>query len=371
MKEKPKILYITSIPSPFMLEFADALNRSGKIDFLVACTTLDLSHRAKHWASPLQRTREWLYLSPQTSGSRQLRGWLADVYEAVLPQILMVSATRGTALETAQSIALKDGIPLGFWLEQPHPSSFLVSLIKDFIISRQLGRKADFILAVGDRAAEKYSDVLGRRQNVVLFPYYQDLSPCFSIPDRSWLGKRPVHFLFSGRLVQRNNIRGLMSAFDKLARVYHGRFTFCISAVGPEQKVVERYVRRSETLTTCVSYDIEFTHWEDRLRPFSRADVLIVPAFHSGWGLVVPEALASGMMVIATRDVESARYYLEHMINGILITPSIRDIYASLEYCILNPQDVQRMQKEARRHAMKGNVQVGTRRFLQLIQSFL
>ena len=94
---------------------------------------------------------------------------------------------------------------------------------------------------------------------------------------------------------------------------------------------------------------------------------LVVPAIHSGWGLVIPEALAAGMPVITTRGVEAGRYYVEHMINGIFVEPTTHDIYHSLEYCVDHPNVVARMQKGTRQSALKGHIDVGAKRFVDLL----
>jgi glycosyltransferase involved in cell wall biosynthesis len=49
------------------------------------------------------------------------------------------------------------------------------------------------------------------------------------------------------------------------------------------------------------------------------ADVLCVPSRYDGWGLVVPEGLASGLPVIATDRMGAALEFVENGRNGWLI----------------------------------------------------
>ena len=52
-----------------------------------------------------------------------------------------------------------------------------------------------------------------------------------------------------------------------------------------------------------VSDRVEFTgfkNWDELPELYASVDVLCVPSRYDGWGLVVPEGLASGLPVIAT-----------------------------------------------------------------------
>ena len=52
---------------------------------------------------------------------------------------------------------------------------------------------------------------------------------------------------------------------------------------------------------------------------YARADVLCVPSRYDGWGLVVPEGLASGLPVIATDRMGAALEFVETGRNGWLV----------------------------------------------------
>jgi glycosyltransferase involved in cell wall biosynthesis len=54
-------------------------------------------------------------------------------------------------------------------------------------------------------------------------------------------------------------------------------------------------------------------------REYAAADVLCVPSRYDGWGLVVPEGLASGLPVIATDRMGAALEFVRTGTNGWLI----------------------------------------------------
>jgi len=64
---------------------------------------------------------------------------------------------------------------------------------------------------------------------------------------------------------------------------------------------------------------VGFKDWDELPREYARADVLCVPSRYDGWGLVVPEGLASGLPVIATDRMGAALEFIETGRNGWLI----------------------------------------------------
>ena len=64
---------------------------------------------------------------------------------------------------------------------------------------------------------------------------------------------------------------------------------------------------------------VGFKDWHELPGEYARADVLCVPSRYDGWGLVVPEGLASGLPVIATDRMGAALEFVENGRNGWLI----------------------------------------------------
>ncbi len=62
-----------------------------------------------------------------------------------------------------------------------------------------------------------------------------------------------------------------------------------------------------------------FKDWNELPGEYASADVLCVPSRYDGWGLVVPEGLASGLPVIATDRMGAALEFVETGRNGWLI----------------------------------------------------
>ena len=64
---------------------------------------------------------------------------------------------------------------------------------------------------------------------------------------------------------------------------------------------------------------VGFKDWDALPGEYARADVLCVPSRYDGWGLVVPEGLATGLPVIATDRMGAALEFVESGRNGWLV----------------------------------------------------
>ncbi|MCI0481389.1 MAG: MSMEG_0565 family glycosyltransferase, partial [Candidatus Dadabacteria bacterium] len=74
---------------------------------------------------------------------------------------------------------------------------------------------------------------------------------------------------------------------------------------------------------------------------YNAADVFVFPSVREGWGLVVLEALASGVPVIAS-GIEPMTEYLRDRENSLLVTPTDSDQVASLIIELAEDSDLRR-----------------------------
>jgi glycosyltransferase involved in cell wall biosynthesis len=234
------------------------------------------------------------------------------------------------------------------------------------LVAWRIGR-GDFVFAIGDRALRDYSSAARR---ISLVPYGQDLGPCFAI-NRPSRESRLFTFLFSGQLLPRQNIRVIMEATSRLLDERGERFRLIIAAHGPEQTVIDLAMRRNPRLGRVLHYDRDYATWFDRLRPMAAADVLVYPSAHSGWGLVVPEAMAAGMAVIATSGVEAARYFIRDGENGLFIDPDPGSLFMAMRGLLDEPERAWEMGRAARRDAVRGHATVVAGQFADAVRGVL
>jgi glycosyltransferase involved in cell wall biosynthesis len=124
--------------------------------------------------------------------------------------------------------------------------------------------------------------------------------------------------LFSGQLIQRKGVQYLVDAFT-IAKARQPDLALMILGYGPlrDQLVGQVHRRRLQ--------DVHFVdHVEVAEIPamYAAADVLVLPSLEETWGLVVNEAMACGLPVIATDRVGSSVDLIKEGVNGYVVPPA-------------------------------------------------
>lgn len=339
-----RVSHVTGVLSPFVVEVADAVRSlASDLHYEVLFAGGHANSRGQHWRVDVTG-RPDIHLR---GDSDHARDWVQATLSQSNPDIVICGGYRGEALEAARSFARRTGARLVFWGEPPFPRPWPITWAKRRVSAHAL-RDTDLVLCIGDRAHMEYSRLVPIG-NAAIVPYGQDLTHHFAI-ERT-VSEDPIRFLFSGRLAKQHNLRRLFSALSSVARQRPGTFSITVAAKGPEQARLDRHIRSNRNLASVLEYDRDYTYWEDRIRPFANSDVLLYPSHHAGWGLVVPEAMAAGMMVVASTGVGSARMLLTAGIDGLIVGTQRRHLLGAINWCIDNPSTVRQMGLEARRSA--------------------
>jgi glycosyltransferase involved in cell wall biosynthesis len=133
--------------------------------------------------------------------------------------------------------------------------------------------------------------------------------------------------LFAGRLVKRKGVIDLVRAFAKVHEG-GGRLIF---AGAPTDPGYERLVRQDVARLGLVK-KVEFPGLLDEprmLEEFSRAEALVLPSYQETAPMVIQQAMAAGLAVIATR-ICGIPYQIQHDVTGLLYTPGVVDELATL-----------------------------------------
>jgi glycosyltransferase involved in cell wall biosynthesis len=147
------------------------------------------------------------------------------------------------------------------------------------------------IWGIGDWALDAYRAEFGTSRRYLNLPYYSNLSR-FQVAQPVFAGSS-VTFLYSGSLSHRKGVDLLARAFVRLAgKLPHVR----LKLMGEGR--MEARLRRE--FGSCDRVEWSASRTGTNCPRNTRAQFLCVPSRHDGWGLVVPEGLASGLPIIAT-----------------------------------------------------------------------
>ncbi len=127
------------------------------------------------------------------------------------------------------------------------------------------------------------------------------------------------YFLYVGRLSPEKNIDGLLRAYAEYRR-QRGTWSLVLVGAGPSEKSL-----RTLAENLGIARDLYFAGMKTyRELPiyYSAASCFILPSTREPWGLVVNEAMASGLPVIVSHHCGCAPSLVDHNRNGFIFNPT-------------------------------------------------
>jgi glycosyltransferase involved in cell wall biosynthesis len=214
------------------------------------------------------------------------------------------------------------------------------------------------IWGIGQFAVDGYREEFGEERAYFNLPYFSDLER-FDVGLRDERSERT--FLFSGSLIERKGVDLVAAAFVRLAReVPNVR----LKILG-QGELRESLGRTLGTVSERVEF-VGFKDWKELPAEYAAADVLCVPSRYDGWGLVVPEGLASGLPVIGTDQMGAALEFVESEWNGWLINAGDEEaLFAAMrDAALMSVAEIREMGSRARQGVSAHTLRNGAARFV-------
>jgi glycosyltransferase involved in cell wall biosynthesis len=299
-----KLALLTEIPAPFRIPLFNALAAEEGVDFRVlflAGADPRRAHYALHadefrfdWrvlrGRQLRRGGRWIVLS--RGAVRELRRFRPDA--------VAVGGWNQPAFWQALLYTKARRIPLLVWVESTARD------LRSQALLLELGKRALIRVATGffvpGKASAEYLLQLGvSEERIAIAPNAID-PEIFGAPASPRDGTRCT-FLYVGRLDPEKGLDVLLRAFERvpgeLVIVGGGTEEAALRAQAPERV---RFLGRLD---------------RDELVPhYAAADVFVLPSRSEPWGMVLNEAAAAGLPLVATEGVGAARDLVEHGVNG-------------------------------------------------------
>jgi glycosyltransferase involved in cell wall biosynthesis len=216
-----------------------------------------------------------------------------------------------------------------FWGENPHKKqcSFWKKVSKDQYLKWFLA-PAHGTIGIGETARKHYLKLAPTKQSLSI-PYAPELSPMLK-PQKQlvqkanslnvdWGGDAVVNVLYAGSLIPRKDPMTLVEAFGDLsAQCPTARLR--IAGSGPLHDPLQQLVQQ-RSLSKKVDF-LGYLQGDALKTAYMASDLFVIPTLgHEGWGVVVQEALAAGLPVIASSRVGAAVDLLEGEQTGEVFTP--------------------------------------------------
>lgn len=347
------VLITTAMPVPYQVELFDALAASGKVDLTVLYSMRE--HSSRSWNLPRVAHNHGFLSEFSTEAANDfIRGRDLVVFSGYQPrQILQLIERRA-----------KSGEPWAFWGERPgfRLPSWLGRLYRRAVVP-ELGSPMTPIWGIGLWAVDGYRREFGSHRKLLNVPYFSRLSSFLAI-DRNDALALPRRILFSGSLIERKGVDLLVKAFLAIAAEFPDLELHLIGD-GPMRKQLR-------TMSAPVAgrvYFHGFKQWAELPDYYAKADVLCAPSRYDGWGLIIPEGLASGLLVVSTNLTGAALDLVDSECGWVVQAGALSPLIDALRAAVSTsgPERIARIVR-GRFQAVGQDVSVGVERVLAAIQ---
>jgi len=238
-------------------------------------------------------------------------------------------------------------------------------------------RGATGVIGIGRAAEEAYRRLSGTRHGINI-PYAPDLSALLR-PEEALSAKAAefrsgrvtddgVLLLYAGSLIERKDPATLIRAFSRLTERFPA-VRLLMAGEGPLRADLEAEVKNLK-----LAGRVEFAGFlqGDELRAaYLAADAFVLPtAGHEGWGVVVQEAMAAGLPVIASSRVGAAADLIGGHDTGMLFDAGNVDQLADGLVRLIDESELRmKMGMTARKLAEANDAKTAARRLVEFLDA--
>jgi phosphatidyl-myo-inositol dimannoside synthase len=298
-----RIALLTEIPAPYRIPLFNSLSETDGVDLRVLfLATRDPRRQYPVYEEEFRFDRHVLRGKGAVARGRWVvwsmgtRGEL-DEFD---PDIVLLGGWNQPAFWTGLRWARSHGRPVVLWVESTLYDERSGSLVFERLKRRAVGAASGFL--VPGRAALEYVESLGvEPARIVVAPNAVDLS-IFSV-DVERNGRDGCTFLYVGRLAPEKGLDVLLDAFEDVP----GRLL--IAGSGPQEAELRSRTNGRVQLLGQIAR-------EELPDLYARADCFVLPSRSEPWGMVLNEAAAAGLPLVASEAAGAGWDLIEDGVNG-------------------------------------------------------
>ena len=356
-RRKHKVAFVTIVPSPYQRDMFGALAAREELDLNV----FYLESAAPDSPWPDKELRSYEKILPgfwfQLGNVRAHVNWpIPDLADADF--VVLSSFTSVTGQLLMRRMRRQRWL---FWGERMRQQTGVKRLIQQLLSSPIAG--AAGIVAAGGAAERDYRRRFPDLRHFRI-TYHCDLAPFLAI--RRDGERRPLTFLFCGQMIARKGVDVLLRAFDRLiASGMDARLLL----VGREAELPAFMNLVSPATKSKVEY-AGFQAPERLPAYFARSDVFVLPSRHDGWGVVVNQALATGVPIITSDAVGAGFDYVENGVNGVTVKAGdVDELHDALQKFVQHPELVETWGKRSREMSRELTPEAGAAKWVEVFDT--
>jgi glycosyltransferase involved in cell wall biosynthesis len=297
---KTKLEWICPEITPYWDDFFESLVESPSIDLHVH--VLEKSLEKHPWSTNLGGSYNFSVHDRLVGGDERV---LRKALTATDRFFVVAGWNRPTQFVLLNLLSIQNK-PFAVWTDTPNVvrnRAFLKRHIRARWL-RWLFRRASWIMGTGEPALDALQSMGASAHKVVNFPYVFDIDKYN--PDTSQTESSETVFLSAGKLD--NDHKGFDIAIRALAKVRNRRglkgVRYLIAGTGPDEENLRELTDRLD-----LNDVVEFAGWlepDEMIAFYQRGDVFVHPSYFEPYGVVVVEAMASGLPIIASDECNAA-----------------------------------------------------------------
>ncbi|HET9407730.1 MAG TPA: glycosyltransferase family 4 protein [Candidatus Sulfotelmatobacter sp.] len=323
---KRRVVIMTEIIAPYRIPVFNALADSDEIDpHVVFLSETDSSLRQwRVYKEEIRFSYEVLPSWRRRVGKYNflLNRGLRRALKKAKPQAIVVGGYSYFASWSAALWARRHGVPLLLWSEsnaQDKPRWQTVELLKE-----RYARMCRAFVAAG-KSSTAYLEALGANERSIFvapdavdIDYYSlKAAQAREQPEqtRRQFGLPQRYFLNVGRMVREKGVFDLLTAYATLDEPMRSQIGLVFVGDGSARPdLTQRAAELSLPVTFC-----GWRHREEMPAIYALAEALVFPTYSDPWGLVVNEAMACGLPIIASKVAGCVADLVEDGGNGLVV----------------------------------------------------
>ena len=339
-----KVALITNIPSPYRYPTWDAL--AGHVESLTVfvCSMTEANRIWKtdrlgdyRFDARVLPGRSWYV--PQREWGIHINPTLLRELADLQPSHIIVTGYDVPSYWLAIWYAKRHGIPLTIWWGS-HSLSSRSNSGPIAWVRRWILRHGDAFVTYGQLATQTLVSLGIPPEVIETGTNSVDVTSLCRAVDPLVPAQRtdgPVRFLYVGQFIDRKGVMALLQAFTHLPPE---EAELTLVGYGPQEAELKSYALHHDRGN--VTFAGATRSLEETAKYYAEADVFVMPSHSEVWGLVVNEALASGLMVISSKYAGATPDLITQapLFVGLSVDPScVKDLASALERLVSFMED--------------------------------
>lgn len=202
---------------------------------------------------------------------------------------------------------------------------FLLPIYKKLILKQVLQSADRVIVPTSDYVALVNRKYQLPKEKITMIPCGVDLGKFKPKPLNL---RQPTKILFVGRLTAQKNVPLLIKSFKSSLSRVDANLSLHLVGEGEKKTQIIRLIEKEKLTDKVTLYGA--LRGQQLYDIFRASDIFILPSREESFGIVLIEALASGLAVIAS-DIPGIRNVIKNNYTGLLVNPKIADITRAIK----------------------------------------